>query len=113
MPSLTPSLANLAVDDYVSGILAGNRSVLSRAITMIESQPARHDALAREILQKLPARAGHGKRIGITGMPGVGKSIFIEVFGCHLIEHGHKLAVLTIDPSSVRTGGSILGDKTR
>jgi len=105
--------AALTADDYVAGVLEGNRSILSRAITVIESQAARHEAQAQEILQKLLPRTGCAKRIGITGIPGVGKSTFIEAFGCHLVKHGHKVAVLTIDPSSIRTGGSILGDKTR
>jgi len=100
-------------DDYVAGILAGDRSTLARAITVIESQAARHETQAQEILQKLLPRTGNAKRIGITGVPGVGKSTFIEVFGCHLVQLGHQVAVLTIDPSSSRTGGSILGDKTR
>ena len=103
----------LTADDYAVGILAGNRSLLARAITIIESQAARHETLAREILQRVLPRSGHAKRIGITGIPGVGKSTFIEAFGCHLIKQGHQLAVLTIDPSSSRSGGSILGDKTR
>jgi len=105
-PALTP-------DDYVAGILAGNRSVLARAITLIESQASRHEAQAREILQKILPRTGNAKRIGITGIPGVGKSTFIENFGCYVAEQNHKLAVLAIDPSSSRTGGSILGDKPR
>ena len=103
----------LTADDCVAGIVAGDRGILARAITVIESQAARHEKQAREILQKLPPRAGFAKRIGITGVPGVGKSTFIEVFGCHLIKLGHQVAVLAIDPSSSRSGGSILGDKTR
>jgi LAO/AO transport system kinase len=103
----------LAADDYVAGIVAGDRSILARAITIIESQAPRHEKLAREILQKLPPRAGYARRIGVTGIPGVGKSTFIEAFGCHIVQQGHQLAVLTIDPSSSRSGGSILGDKTR
>jgi LAO/AO transport system kinase len=80
---------------------------------LIESHAARHETQAQEILRKLFPRTGQAKRIGITGVPGVGKSTFIEAFGCHLIEQGHKVAVLTIDPSSSLSGGSILGDKTR
>jgi LAO/AO transport system kinase len=103
----------LRADDYVAGILAGDRSLLARSITVIESRAARHQTLAREILQKVLPSAGRAKRIGITGVPGVGKSTFIEAFGCHLVQHGHQVAVLTIDPSSSLSGGSILGDKTR
>ena len=99
--------------DYAAGILAGNRGLLARAITVIESQAARHEMQAREILQQVLPNTGQAKRIGVTGVPGVGKSTFIENFGCHLIKEGHRLAVLTIDPSSSLSGGSILGDKTR
>ncbi len=84
----------LAPDDYVAGILAGNRSLLARAITVIESSAPRHEAQAREILQKILPSTGRAKRIGITGVPGVGKSTFIEAFGCHLVKQGHKVAVL-------------------
>jgi LAO/AO transport system kinase len=101
------------IDDYVSGVLAGNRDILSRAVTLIESQSPLHQKKAREILQELLPHTGKAKRIGITGAPGVGKSTFIEAFGCHLIHQGHSVAVLAIDPSSKRSGGSILGDKTR
>jgi LAO/AO transport system kinase len=100
-------------DAYVSGVLAGDRSVLARAITMVESNSRLHEAQAQGVLQRLLPHTGKAKRIGITGVPGVGKSTFIESFGCFLIEQGHKLAVLTIDPTSARTRGSILGDKTR
>lgn len=103
----------MTVDDYVAGILAGNRMILARAITLIESESRAHEALAQEILQRILSRAGKAKRIGISGAPGVGKSTFIEALGCYLIEHNHSVAVLTIDPSSVISGGSILGDKTR
>jgi len=103
----------LTVDDYVAGVLAGDRGILSRAITLIESQAPRHEEQAQEMLQRLLPRTGGAKRIGITGVPGVGKSTFIETFGCRLVERGHRTAVLTIDPSSIRSGGSILGDKTR
>ncbi len=103
----------VTADDFVAGILVGNRSLLARAITVIESSAARHETQAREILQKVLPSAGRAKRVGITGVPGVGKSTFIEAFGCHLIKHGHQVAVLTIDPSSSLSGGSILGDKTR
>jgi LAO/AO transport system kinase len=101
------------IDDYVSGVLAGNRAILSRAVTLIESQSPLHEKKAQEVLQELLPHTGKAKRIGITGAPGVGKSTFIEAFGCHLINQGQSVAVLTIDPSSKRSGGSILGDKTR
>jgi LAO/AO transport system kinase len=103
----------LRVDDYVAGVLAGDRTILSRAITLIESGSRLHESQAQEMLQRVLPRTGRAKRIGITGVPGVGKSTFIEAFGCHLVNAGHSVAVLTIDPSSARSGGSILGDKTR
>jgi LAO/AO transport system kinase len=103
----------LTIDDYVNGVLAGERAVLARAITLIESHSSFHEAQAQQVLQRLLPHAGRARRIGITGVPGVGKSTFIESFGCFLIDRGHKVAVLTIDPTSVRSGGSILGDKTR
>jgi len=103
----------LTVEDYVKGILEGNRTVLSRAITMIESENPTHIAMAQTIIERCLPHSGHSLRIGITGVPGVGKSTFIESFGGMLTAQGHKLAVLAIDPSSERTKGSILGDKTR
>jgi LAO/AO transport system kinase len=101
------------VDDYVAGVLAGDRVILSRAVTLIESQAALDEKKARMVLQKLLPHTGKARRIGITGAPGVGKSTFVEVFGCYLIDQGHSVAVLTIDPTSKLSGGSILGDKTR
>jgi LAO/AO transport system kinase len=101
------------IDDYVSGVLAGNRAILSRAVTLIESRSPLHEKQAQEVLQELLPHTGKAKRIGITGAPGVGKSTFIEAFGCYLINQGHSVAVLAIDPSSKHSGGSILGDKTR
>ena len=98
---------------YVEGILAGNRTVLSQAITLIESSLESHQGIAQEIIEKCLPHAGNSIRIGITGVPGVGKSTFIESFGSHLTSLGKKLAVLAIDPSSERSGGSIMGDKTR
>jgi LAO/AO transport system kinase len=103
----------LTVEDYVAGVLAGDRAILSRAITLIESNSRLHEAQAQDVLQHLLPHSGKAKRIGITGVPGVGKSTFIESFGCFLVEKGHRLGVLTIDPTSARSGGSILGDKTR
>lgn len=103
----------LSVDDYVEGILAGNITILSQAITLIESSRPQDQETAREIIIKCLPHSGKSVRLGITGVPGAGKSTFIEALGTHLIGQGSKLAVLAIDPSSNRTKGSILGDKTR
>ncbi len=102
-----------SVDDYVAGVLAHNRAFLGRTITLIESRNLNHQRLANEILLKLLPHAGRAFRIGITGVPGVGKSTFIEAFGTNLIKQGLKVAVLAVDPTSPLSGGSILGDKTR
>ncbi len=102
------------IHEYVEGILGGNRILLSRAITMIESKKPEHQSLAQEIIEKCLPHTGHSIRIGITGSPGVGKSTFIEAFGTYLIrEQKRKTAVLAIDPTSQKSHGSILGDKTR
>ncbi|KGL63359.1 methylmalonyl Co-A mutase-associated GTPase MeaB [Polaribacter sp. Hel1_85] len=98
---------------YIDGILDGDRVILSRAITIIESNLESDKVLAKEIVQAILPNSGKSIRIGITGVPGVGKSTFIEVFGLHLVKEGHKVAILSIDPSSQRSRGSILGDKTR
>lgn len=103
----------LSTDEYVAGIKEGDRTILSRAITLIESTKERHRTQAREIIERCLPDTGNSIRIGITGVPGVGKSTFIETLGIQIIEQDHKLAVLTIDPSSTRSKGSILGDKTR
>jgi LAO/AO transport system kinase len=103
----------LTADDYFAGILSGNLTILSKAITLIESALPQHQAVAQEIIAKCLPHSGKSVRIGITGVPGVGKSTFIEAFGLHLISFGHKPAILAIDPSSSRSKGSILGDKTR
>jgi LAO/AO transport system kinase len=95
------------------GIREGERSVLARAITLIESKRADHQQAARQLVQDLLPCTGNGIRVGITGAPGVGKSTTIDALGVFLTASGHKVAVLAVDPSSVRTGGSILGDKTR
>lgn len=92
---------------------AGDRTALARAITLIESKRRDHQEQAQELLQSLLSFTGNAKRIGITGVPGVGKSTLIDTFGSNLTAAGHKVAVLAVDPSSQRTGGSILGDKTR
>ncbi|WP_439881535.1 methylmalonyl Co-A mutase-associated GTPase MeaB [Pontibacter sp. MBLB2868] len=103
-----------STETYVQGILAGDRVMLSRAITLVESKLQSDQELAQQVINGVLPQAGNSIRIGITGVPGVGKSTFIEAFGNHLIkEEGKKLAVLAIDPTSQRTGGSILGDKTR
>lgn len=104
----------LQPEAYIQGILAGDRIILSRAISIIESQLASDQVIAEQILHTLLPHTGNSWRIGITGVPGVGKSTFIETFGLYLIEKtGKKVAVLAIDPSSRQTKGSILGDKTR
>ena len=103
----------LSADAYVKGVLAGDRTLLARAITLVESDAPRDQELSQEVLQGLWAHTGRARRIGITGAPGVGKSTFIEAFGSFLTEQHKRVAVLAIDPSSQRTGGSILGDKTR
>ena len=103
----------LSVDDYVKGVAEGNRMVLSRAITLIESNSPRHFKKAQAVLQNLLPRTGKALRIGFTGVPGAGKSTMIEAFGNMLCDMGHKVAVLTVDPTSSVTRGSILGDKTR
>jgi LAO/AO transport system kinase len=107
------SILDPTIDDYVAGVLAGDRAILSRAVTLIESQSPLHEKKAQKVLQALLPHTGKSKRIGITGAPGVGKSTFIEAFGCYMIQQGHSVAVLAIDPSSKLSGGSILGDKTR
>ncbi len=106
-------LRRLSFEDYKTGILEQNRVVLSRAITLVESQLAADQILARQLIEELLEYTGNSLRIGITGVPGVGKSTFIEAFGKKLVENGKKIAVLAIDPTSQRTGGSIMGDKTR
>lgn len=103
----------LSAEEYAAGILAGDRAVLSRAITLVESSLEGDRLLAAELLNSILPHTGKTRRIGITGVPGVGKSTFIDAFGTMLTGRGLKVAVLAVDPSSQRTGGSILGDKTR
>ena len=103
----------ISTDEYVEGILAGNITILAQAITLIESNNPTHYAQAQEIIERCLPHAGRSVRIGITGVPGAGKSSFIEAVGNMVTSLRHKLAVLAIDPSSERSGGSILGDKTR
>ncbi len=119
--NINPHLANmrpkrrmtLTEDEIVEGVIKGDRVVLSRAITLIESNNPKHFAKAQRVLQRLLPRTGKALRVGITGVPGAGKSTFIEAFGNMLCDEGHKLAVLAVDPTSSVTRGSILGDKTR
>ena len=108
---MSERVANL--DAYVDGIRAGDRSVLGRAITLVESTRADHRREATELLTRLLPYAGGAQRIGVSGVPGAGKSTFIDAVGMRLVESGHRVAVLAVDPSSSRSGGSILGDKTR
>jgi LAO/AO transport system kinase len=100
-------------DYYINGLLTRDRLILSRAITLVESQRPDDQALAQQVLDAVLPKTGQSVRVGITGVPGVGKSTFIEAFGTYLTGLGHQLAVLTIDPTSQRSGGSLLGDKTR
>ena len=102
-----------ATAELADGVLDGNRRALARAITLIESTRPDHRAAASTLLQRLTPYAGKSIRLGISGVPGVGKSTFIEALGNHVIDAGHRVAVLTVDPSSAISGGSILGDKTR
>ncbi|MDR2009760.1 MAG: methylmalonyl Co-A mutase-associated GTPase MeaB [Bacteroidales bacterium] len=119
-PQVNPNISKirrrkyiLSPDDYVNGILSGDINILSQAITLIESTLPEHNKLAQQIIEKCLNHSGKSIRIGITGVPGVGKSTFIEALGMEIVKSGNKLAVLAIDPSSERSGGSILGDKTR
>lgn len=113
--SAAPAKARTALtaEDYAQGILAGDRVMLSRAITVIESNAPKHFELGQEIIQKILPHSGKAMRVGITGVPGAGKSTFIEAFGTYLCGEGLKVAVLAVDPSSSLSRGSILGDKTR
>ncbi|OAK54244.1 methylmalonyl Co-A mutase-associated GTPase MeaB [Rhodococcoides kyotonense] len=101
------------IDAVAESVLRGERSGLARAITLVESTRTDHRELAQQLLLQLLPKAGGSHRVGITGVPGVGKSTFIDALGMYLIGKGHRVAVLAVDPSSTRTGGSILGDKTR
>ena len=107
----TPSRLNK--DALAEGLRQGNRAALARAITLVESRKAEHRQIARALIQDLLPLTGKAHRVGITGVPGVGKSTTIDMLGSNLTAAGHKVAVLAVDPSSTRTGGSILGDKTR
>ncbi|MBN2765857.1 MAG: methylmalonyl Co-A mutase-associated GTPase MeaB [Paludibacteraceae bacterium] len=108
-----PKRRNFTVEEYVEGILKGDISVLGQAVTLVESSLPEHQEIAQKVIEQCLPHAGKSTRLGITGVPGAGKSTFIEALGMHLVRRGHKLAVLAIDPSSERSKGSILGDKTR
>lgn len=112
-PSTASTRVTLTDDAYVAGVLAGDRSILARAITLIESNAPAHFEQSQEVLRRLLPHSGRAIRIGITGVPGAGKSTLIEALGMTLIGRGHKIAILTIDPTSSLSRGSILGDKTR
>jgi GTPase len=112
-PGQAPGRRALEVEAYVAGIEAGDRALLGRAITLIESQRSEHQDRAQRLLELLLPRTGGAIRVGVTGVPGAGKSSFIEALGCNLTDAGHRVAVLAVDPSSGVSGGSILGDKTR
>ncbi|MFB6712060.1 MULTISPECIES: methylmalonyl Co-A mutase-associated GTPase MeaB [unclassified Streptomyces] len=101
------------IDSYTKGVLDGKRAYIARAITLVESTRPDHRALAQQLLRDVLPHSGNARRIGISGVPGVGKSTFIDALGTMLTGLGHRVAVLAVDPSSSRTGGSILGDKTR
>ena len=103
----------LSVAEFVEGILQGNVTILSQAVTLVESVKPEHQSIAQEVIEKCLPYSGNSVRVGISGVPGAGKSTSIDVFGLHELQKGGKLAVLAIDPSSERSKGSILGDKTR
>src|SRR6201993_1003261 len=110
---IAPTKSRAEIKALAKDLRAGSHAVLARAITLVESRRGDHQAAARELVQALLPRTGNAIRVGITGSPGVGKSTTIDALGMFLIERGHKVAVLAVDPSSARSGGSILGDKTR
>ncbi len=113
MPTHSPKRKEINIQKYITGILAGDRVMLARAITLIESNAPHHFTAAQSLLRELLPHTGNAVRIGITGVPGAGKSTLIEILGGMLCAQGHKVAVLAVDPTSSLTGGSILGDKTR
>jgi LAO/AO transport system kinase len=110
---MTSPAKSASPEAYIDGVLSGDLALLARAITLVESRHPRHRETADTVLTALLPHSGKATRVGITGVPGVGKSTFIEAFGRRLTATGHKIAVLAVDPTSSRTGGSILGDKTR
>jgi LAO/AO transport system kinase len=103
----------MEIQDYIDGVLAQNRRIVAKTITLIESSLPSHHEKAKAVVDALLPYAGKAVRIGITGVPGVGKSTYIESFGLQLVKQGHRVAVLAVDPSSSKSGGSIMGDKTR
>jgi LAO/AO transport system kinase len=103
----------MQTQEYIDGVLAKNRGIVAKTITLIESSLPSHQNIAKTIVDALLPHTGKAVRIGITGVPGVGKSTYIESFGLQLVEQGHRVAVLAVDPSSSKSGGSIMGDKTR
>ena len=105
--------ARLSLDDYERGVLARDRSILAQAITLVESRSDSDAALAQELITRLLPKTGGARRVGVTGVPGVGKSTLVDELGMRLLARGKTVAVLAIDPSSTVSGGSILGDKTR
>src|SRR5690349_10884754 len=104
-------MADELLAGLIAGVRAGNRASIARAITLVESTRADHRARAQDLLVELTPAGGNSRRVGITGVPGVGKSTFIDALGSRLTAAGHRVAVLAVDPSSTRTRGSILGDK--
>lgn len=112
-PAARPRRPRRSAQELAEGVLAGDRTLLAQAITLVESNAPHHRPFAREALQRVAPFAGRARRVGITGVPGAGKSTLIESLGNHLCDAGHQVAVLTVDPTSAISGGSILGDKTR
>ncbi|MBI1816208.1 MAG: methylmalonyl Co-A mutase-associated GTPase MeaB [Deltaproteobacteria bacterium] len=113
IPNPQSDIPQSAIDSLARDVRAGNRRALAKAITLVESTRSDHQQSAQRLLEALLPFTGHAARVGISGVPGVGKSTFIEAFGLYLIGTGKRVAVLAVDPSSARSGGSILGDKTR
>jgi LAO/AO transport system kinase len=111
--TITSKGQHMEADYYIEGVFSNKRAIIAKTITLIESSRSDHQQLAQTIIDGLIGHAGNATRIGISGVPGVGKSTFIESFGMMLVEQGHHVAVLAVDPSSSRSGGSIMGDKTR
>lgn len=112
-PAVVTKRRRLSATEHVEGVLNGDRAIIGRTFSLMESRNPKHHALANEVLRELLPRSGNSIRLGITGSPGVGKSTFIEAIGLLLVKKGYRVAVLTVDPSSELSGGSILGDKTR
>jgi len=111
MLTTAPHRNELTLEDYFAGVLARERAVLARAITLVESSKLEHRRLAQRLLQELLAYTGGAHRIGITGVPGVGKSTAIDQLGTNLTGQGYRVAVLAVDPTSTRSGGSILAPR--